>query len=129
VACAFYNLWAHRVAPRISPWTGLTYSLGCAAAFWLPVAPPWEFLLAAHPPRTWAAFALVAVFGTLVPFGLYLAGLRHISAAHANVTSMLERVVAAGVAYLLLGETLDGLQLAGAALVLAGLVLLQGVRR
>jgi drug/metabolite transporter (DMT)-like permease len=122
---AFYSLWARRMAPRVSPWTGLTYSLGCAALFWIPVAPPWAFLSAEHPPRMWLAFAVVVVFGTLVPFGLYLAGLRWISAAHANITSTIEPVVAAAGAYVVLGEALAWPQLVGGLLVLSGVAALQ----
>ena len=122
---AFYSLWARRMAPRVSPWTGLTYSLGCAALFWIPVAPPWTFLSAEHPPRMWLAFAVVVVFGTLVPFGLYLAGLRWISAAHANITSTIEPVVAAAGAYVVLGEALAWPQLVGGLLVLSGVGALQ----
>lgn len=122
---AFYSLWARRMAPRVSPWTGLTYSLGCAAVFWIPVAPPWAFLSAEHAPRMWLSFAVVVVFGTLVPFGLYLAGLRWISAAHANITSTIEPVVAAAGAYVVLGEALAWPQLVGGLLVLSGVGALQ----
>lgn len=122
---AFYSLWARRMAPRVSPWTGLTYSLGSAALFWIPVAPPWTFLSAEHPPRMWLSFAVVVVFGTLVPFGLYLAGLRWISAAHANITSTIEPVVAAAGAYVVLGEALAWPQLLGGLLVLSGVGALQ----
>lgn len=122
---AFYSLWARRMAPRVSPWTGLTYSLGCAAVVWIPVAPPWIFLSAEHSPRMWLSFAVVVVFGTLVPFGLYLAGLRWISAAHANITSTIEPVVAAAGAYVVLGEALAWPQLVGGLLVLSGVGALQ----
>ena len=121
---AFYSLWARRVAPRLSPWTMLAYSLATAAVVWVPVAPPWRVLLALHSPSTWTGFAVVVTFGTLVPFGLYLAGLARIRAAHASVTSCLEPVVAATVAFFVLGESLEGLQLLGGALILAGIALL-----
>jgi drug/metabolite transporter (DMT)-like permease len=121
---AFYNLWAKTIA-GVSPWTMLVYSLGSAAAFWVPLAPPWAFLLEPHSPRIWVGFAVIVIFGTLVPFGLYLAGLARISAAQASVTSTLEPVVAAGVAFLALGEILAWPQLLGGLLVLGGIALLQ----
>jgi drug/metabolite transporter (DMT)-like permease len=124
VTFAFYSLWARRVAPRLSPWTMLAYSLATAAVVWVPLAPPWRVLLAPHPPVVWAGFAVVVIFGTVVPFGLYLAGLARIRAAHASVTSCLEPVVAATVALVVLGERLEGLQLVGGALILAGIALL-----
>jgi drug/metabolite transporter (DMT)-like permease len=124
VTFAFYSLWARRVAPRLSPWTMLAYSLATAAVLWIPLAPPWRVLLAPHSPAVWTGFAVVVIFGTLVPFGLYLAGLARIRAAHASVTSCLEPVVAATVAFVVLGETLEALQLVGGGLILAGIALL-----
>jgi drug/metabolite transporter (DMT)-like permease len=102
----------------------LAYSLATAAVVWVPLAPPWRVLLAPHPPAMWTGFAVVVVFGTLVPFALYLAGLARIRAAHASVTSCLEPVVAATVAFVVLGESLGALQLVGGALILAGIALL-----
>lgn len=126
VAFAFYSLWGKTLAARVSPWTMLmlTYSLTSAAVFWLPFAPPWDFFRGPRPLGAWLGLAVVVVFGTLLPFGGYLAGLRRISAAHASVTSTLEPVVAAVVAYAVLGEGLDWPQLVGGALVLAGIALL-----
>lgn len=124
VTFAFYNLWAKTVPPVVAPWTVLTYSLATAAVLWLPVAPPWALLLTPHPPAFWLGLGVVVLFGTLVPFSLYLAGLARISAAHASVTSTLEPAVAAAVAFAVLGESLAWPQLAGGALVLAGIGLL-----
>lgn len=124
LAFAVYNLLGKRVAARVSPWTMLAYSMAASAAFWVPVAPPWRFLLAPHPPAVWAGLGVVSVFGTLLPFALYLAGLARISPAHASVTSTVEPVVAATVAFLVLGERLAWPQLGGGALVLLGIGLL-----
>lgn len=124
VGFAFYNLWAKTIR-GVSPWTMLAVTLGSATLFWVPLAPPWLFLGAPHPPRLWLGFAVVVIFGTLLPFGLYLMGLARITAAHASVTSTLEPVVAAVAAFLALGETLAPPQLLGALLVLGGIALLQ----
>lgn len=102
------------------------YTWAFAAAFWLPIAPPWNFLLETHPGRVWAGVGAVVVAGTILPFGLYLAGLARISAAHANLTSTLEPVVATLTAFLILGETLAGRQLFGGVLILAGIGLIHG---
>jgi drug/metabolite transporter (DMT)-like permease len=53
---------------------------------------------------------------------------RDISATTAGIVAMLEPVVAAIVAWPWLGETLDGVQLAGAAVVLAAIGLAQTAR-
>jgi drug/metabolite transporter (DMT)-like permease len=125
---AFYSMWGKRVGAGMSPWTMLTYSLAAAAAFWVPLAPPWRVLGVPHPPWVWVALAVVVVFGTLVPFSLYLAGLARLSAAHASVTATVEPVIAAAVAYAVLGERLEPLQLAGGAVVLGSIALLRATR-
>ena len=68
------------------------------------------------------------VLGTVVPFGLVVAALRHVSATRAGVAAMLEPVVATAVAYAWLQESLSPVQLAGGAVVLAGIVLAQTAR-
>lgn len=105
---AFYTMWSKLGTRRFAPWTMLVYALAFSAAAWLPVSPPWRFLLEAHPGWVWASVAMVVVAGTILPFGLYLAGLARLSAAHANLTSSLELLVAAVTAFLVLGETLAG---------------------
>jgi drug/metabolite transporter (DMT)-like permease len=125
VAWAFYSLWGKTLSPRISPWTIMAYSLATGTAFWLVVAPPWRLLLAAHPLPVWLGLGVVVVFGTLLPFAMFLLGLGRISAPHASLTSTLEPVVAAAVAFAVLGETLDWPQVVGGALILVGIGLVQ----
>src|SRR5262245_32840015 len=125
---AFLNLWAKGLPPELSPWTVMTYSFAAGTLFWLPIAPPWDILLVPQSTLVWVGIAVVTFVGTLLPLALYLAALRRISAAHASITSTLEPVVAGLAAFLVLGEILDGPQLAGAALVLVGVATLH-VRR
>jgi drug/metabolite transporter (DMT)-like permease len=125
VAWAFYSLWGKTVSPRVSPWTMLTYSLATGTLFWLVVVPPWRLLAAPHTAAVWAGIAVVIVFGTLLPFALFLAGLARISAAHASLTATVEPVVAAAVAFAVLGERLDAPQVLGGVLILSGVGLLQ----
>ncbi len=124
VAWAFYSLWGKTLSPRVSPWTIMAYSLATGTAFWLVVAPPWRLLLLEHPPGVWLGIAVVILFGTLLPFAMFLAGLARISAAHASLTATVEPVVAAGVAFVVLGESLEWPQLVGGLLILAGIALL-----
>jgi drug/metabolite transporter (DMT)-like permease len=125
VAWAFYSLWGKTVSPRVSPWTMLTYSLATGTAFWLVAAPPWRLLAAPHPPAVWTGIGVVIVFGTLLPFALFLAGLARISAAHASLTATVEPVVAAAVALVVLGEGLEAAQVVGGVLILSGVALIQ----
>lgn len=127
-ACFFalYTLVGQRALQRVDSWTLLAYAFGFAALFWFLFTPPWV-LLAGHPPRVWGLFLLFAIPGTLVPFGLFVRGLTHVSAVTAQIVSTLEPVVAAAVAFLVLGEGLEGLQLVGGGLVLGAVLLAQGV--
>jgi drug/metabolite transporter (DMT)-like permease len=70
----------------------------------------------------------MVVLGTIVPFGLVVAALRHIAATRAGVTAMLEPVLAIAVAWAWLGELLTPVQMSGAAVTLAGISLAQTSR-
>jgi len=63
--------------------------------------------------------------GSIAPFALIVGALRHISATRVGITAMLEPVVATIVAWVWLRESLSAVQLAGAAVVLAAIVLAQ----
>ena len=68
------------------------------------------------------------VLGTIAPFFLLVSALRHVSATTAGIVAMLEPVVGALVGWLWLKESLDGVQLAGAGIVLAAVGLAQSAR-
>jgi drug/metabolite transporter (DMT)-like permease len=72
--------------------------------------------------------AWMILLGTIIPFALLVSALRHISATRAGIIAMLEPVVGALVAWAWLGESLGGVQLAGAAVVLAAIFLAQSAR-
>ncbi len=67
--------------------------------------------------------SFVVVFGTLLPFPLYVRALRHLSATQAGVGATFEPIVAALATYLFLGVRLSGVEyLGGGLLVLAVLI-------
>ena len=76
----------------------------------------------------WSLMAWMVVLGTVVPFALLVASLRHIAATRAAIIAMLEPVVATVVAYAWLGESLTGIQLAGGFVVLAAIFIAQSAR-
>ena len=124
-AFAFYILASRAALKTLDAWTLLTYAYFSAALAWIVVLPPWRLLGLGFPLGIWGAFLAVATVGTVVPFGLFISGLKYLPPTQASIVSMLEPVVAAVVAYLLLGETLIPLQIVGGALVLAGVVMVQ----
>jgi drug/metabolite transporter (DMT)-like permease len=70
----------------------------------------------------WAAIGAIAIISTVVAMIAFFAGLRRVGPARASITSTLEPVVTVSLAWLLLGESLAPIQIAGGALVLASAV-------
>lgn len=125
VAFAFYILASRAALKRMTTGTLLTYAYLSAALAWSAAVPPWQLLARGYPADLWGAFLAIAVFGTVVPFGLFIGGLRFLPAAQASIVSMLEPVVAAVAAFLILGESLGPPQILGGLLVLAGVILVE----
>ena len=76
----------------------------------------------------WALMAWMIVLGTIVPFFLLVSALRHLPATRVGIIAMLEPVVATIVAWAWLDESLGRIQLAGALVVLAAIVIAQTAR-
>jgi drug/metabolite transporter (DMT)-like permease len=68
---------------------------------------------------------LMASVSTVMPIALFLAGLARVGPSTAAIASTIEPPLTVALAWLVLGETLGPLQLAGGALVLSAVVLLQ----
>jgi drug/metabolite transporter (DMT)-like permease len=138
---AIYLLLAEREIRRRDPISLAAWGFFFATVFWSVVQPWWSFpvarvaetvslegrLSAWHLP-VWALVLWVVVLGSIVPFSLVIGSMRHISATRAGIAAMLEPVVATIVAWIWLRESLSGFQLAGAAVVLAGIALAQTAR-
>jgi drug/metabolite transporter (DMT)-like permease len=129
---SFYTIYGAKRVSRLSPWTLLCYGLGFGFAFWLLVDAglavagrpvPGLHLLSSG--AMWAFFGYIAILATIVPFGLYLTGLRSISPTQATITGMLEPVVGGIAAFLALGESLRWGQVAGGGLIVVAVILLQ----
>jgi len=76
----------------------------------------------------WVPLAWVLTLGSFAPFVLSFAALRHLSATAVGILASAEVLFAFVVAWLWLGETLAAIQIAGAGLVLAGIVIAQTAR-
>lgn len=111
------------------------WGMGAASLFWAVVAPWWMFpwsmlggtaMVAGTGAVVWPVPLLVAyvvVLGTVVPFSLVVLSMQHLRASQASVVGMTEPVIATAIAWVLLGEVLTPIQLAGAVLVLGGILL------
>ncbi len=120
---AFYILYSKRGLERYPPETVLLYTFAIAAVAWACVTPPWVIFAAGYSATLWWIFIALGLFSTLVPFGLFYAGLRRLPAAEASILATTEPLVAVVAAALFLGERLGAWQLLGAGLVLTGAVL------
>jgi drug/metabolite transporter (DMT)-like permease len=109
-----------------------------ASLFWLVVEPPWRIDRAPLAETTsllgaldgfavpvWVVVGWVIVLGTLAPYALDLAALRHLPAATVGAVGMLEPVVATAVAWAWLDQSLSTAQALGGLIVLAGVGLAQ----
>jgi drug/metabolite transporter (DMT)-like permease len=138
---ASYILLAERGVRRRDPISLSAWGFLFATIFWSLLAPWWSFpggrvdddvsllgnLATSHLP-IWLLMLWMVVLGTIVPFALVVGALRHISATRVGITAMLEPVVAILVAWAWLGESLQPVQLAGAAFTLLGIGLAQTAR-
>jgi drug/metabolite transporter (DMT)-like permease len=138
---AFYILMAERGVGRRDPISLLCLGMFFSSLFWAVAQPWWSFPLelvnddvsllgnlSEYDLPVWLLMLSVIVVGTIVPFALLVGSLRHLTATRVGIAAMFEPVAATVVAYLWLDEALGGLQLVGAALVLAGILLAQTAR-
>lgn len=126
---ATYSLMGTYAARRLSPWTLLVWGLGFASLFWLVVLGPSRVLGVFCDPATALAVLYVALMSTIVPFGAFLVALHYIEPTRATVTATLEPVLAGIAAFVVFGEALSATQLAGAALVIVAIAVVQWQRR
>lgn len=124
-AFAAYTLRSEHGMHRYTPWTVVLYALFFAAIIWNIFHPPLAAFAQSHRGFDWVLILYIGIFGTILPFGLYNEGIRLLQSARASITATMEPVLAGFFAYSFLGETMELLQIAGAFLVIASIVLLQ----
>ncbi|MGH9767293.1 MAG: DMT family transporter [Blastocatellia bacterium] len=125
VCFAFYTAFGKQILKRHDPRTMITYAFLTAGVVWLMIRPPWKIVWASMDLSMWLFFIYLASVATILPFALYSASLRYLEASRSSLTSMLEPVVAASVAWVWLGEEIEPMQIAGGAAVIGGVLLLQ----
>ena len=143
-AAGSYSLYIllaeHRVGER-DPISLICFGFLFASLLWAFLRPWWSFpghivgesvslhghLSSVHLP-VWLLMTWMVLLGTIVPFGLLVSALRYIPATRAGIVAMLEPVVGVVTAWIWLGESLSGVQLVGAFVVLAAILLAQSAR-
>lgn len=122
---AFYTVYSKRGIKRYHPLTVLFWALVFGAVPWWFAQPPARLLTAGYTWNQWLFFLYIAVFSTVVPFGLYFRGLKDLTPGQAGIINTLEPVTAAVAAWLVIGESLSGARILGGVFVLAGIFLLR----
>jgi len=125
---AFYSVFGHdllRRFPEGDRWLVVFYAFMGAALLWAFVNPPWRLFAQGYSGRQWVFLVLFALGSSLGPFALYFLGLQYVDATSAIVTCTLEPVMSILLAAALLGESLGAMQVAGVAVVLSAILLVQ----
>ena len=125
VAFAAYTLVGERAMHRYKPWAVLFYALAFSVPTWHLIHPPFTYLRGDFTLVQWGWILYISIVGTILPFGLFFAGINYIRSTRASITAILEPIFAGFLAFVLLGETLQLPQMIGGALVIASIVLLQ----
>jgi drug/metabolite transporter (DMT)-like permease len=139
VSLATYYLLGEQGLGSRDPFSLAAWSFGAAAVFWSVLLPWWSFPLdrlggtvqvGPDGPEVLVGLlvAWVVVLGTVAPFGLVLLGLRLIGAARSGLVGTAEPVLAGLIAWAVLGERLESVQLLGAGVVMAGIVVAESAR-
>ena len=133
VGYTVFNLFSHRWLPGRSRLTMMAYTFGIAVL--LPTVGSvaldgWGSLSVAGWSTTlWLILAAIVLVPTFAAVVLYLEGIRGLGPSQAAVVSTLEPLFTIALAAWVLGERLAPLQLAGAVLVLAGVVTAEVAQR
>ena len=122
---SFYALYGEKGLKKYDPWTLILYGFGFGAVFYWILISPMRVITEGYSFKIWMAFLYIAIFSTLIPFGLYFKGIEQVRATRASITATWEPVVAGITAYFVLGEVLFPLQVLGGIGVIAAIVLLQ----
>ena len=125
ITFAGYSLLGERAMHRYKPWTVIFYALAFSALTWHVFYPPFTYIGAGYSLAQWGWIFYISIVGTILPFGLFFAGINYIRSTRASITATLEPIFAGFLAFILLGESLLLLQVVGGCMVIVAIVLLQ----
>ena len=141
VMLTIYFVIGEREVGKTSPLAVAFWTMSFAATFWLIFSGWWEIDPAIFTKIVslsgnldnvllpfWVPLLRNMLLGSFAPFFLSLLALKYLSATAAGIVASSEVIFAFIVAWLWLGEGLNSVQIAGAAIVLAGIILAQTAR-
>lgn len=140
-ALSIYFLYADRLSQTRTSLSLMTWGIGVAAVFWALVLPWWNFPfeyltntyslegnLSNYSAPGWALVLWIIIIGTVIPYLLTVTGIRELSASTGSVIGMIEPIFAGVIAWWLLSEAFNAIQLLGCAVVLLGIYLADKAR-
>ena len=140
-ALSIYFLSADRLSQTRTSLSLMTWGIGVAAVFWALVLPWWNFPfeyltntyslegnLSNYSAPGWALVLWIIIIGTVIPYLLTVTGIRELSASTGSVIGMIEPIFAGAIAWWLLSEAFNSIQLLGCAVVLLGIYLADKAR-
>jgi len=138
LAYAGYSLMGRKASQNgLNPWTTLLYTFAFAAIFLLitnlvfganlpgAAAHPSDLLWLGNRAAGWAILFLLAIGPTLAGYGLYNVSLVDLPSSVANLVVTIEPVFTTAIAYFLLHERLNFIQIMGSLLILGGVIFLR----
>jgi drug/metabolite transporter (DMT)-like permease len=141
-ALAIYYIVGERVLHLPEPRDPLSLTMwgfAFATAFWAIFQPwwgfPWEYLQGTYEFNggltlsRYAMAGFMILIGTVIPFWLSLKAMQFINAQQASAMGLTEPVLAATVAWVVLGEFLSGFQILGAIVTLLGITIAEWARK
>jgi len=120
-----YILISDRIIGDVDPFALATLVLTGATASFTVVGLGTGSLDLSLPAEAWLWLGLMVLVSTVVAVSAFFAGLRRVGPSEAAILSTFEPVVTVVLAFLVLGERLAPAQLAGGALVLGAVIMLQ----
>ena len=125
LAYGLYTLLSKHAVRSYSPWTVMFYALGIGALFLLPFQSLPRLVAAIRQPGTWVWLSGLAVGPTLGAYLLLGWSLQRLPASVVSIIATMEPVVAAILAWVILGQALAVPQVIGGGAVIASVVLLR----
>lgn len=135
---AIYTLMGRSASKRgLNAWTTLFYIFGIASVFLLVInLLPWKIVPgSATTPSDlfwlndawmgWLILFILAAGPTVLGYGLYTKSLDYLPSSTANLIVTMEPAITAAIAYILLGERMSGIQIAGSLIILTGVIILR----
>ncbi len=121
---AFYVILSHSLGKRYSSWTITFCGYLVACLFWFTIQNPVETVSTLSRNHLWKGAILFSLFSTLIPFTLFLSGLRRVTPTGGTIASTTETITASVFAYLFLGEGLTVGQLFGGVLIFSAIIII-----